>query len=82
MKKILFVAAIAAMTFTSCKKDDDDSNTDCFDCTAAGVTSEICHTDGEDFYTISSGGQSYDQTIPDGTTWDEYKESLEAVCDQ
>ena len=79
MKKILFVAAIAAITFTSCKKDDDNG-TECFDCTQATVTTEICHTDGDDFYTMTTDGNSVEQTIPSGITWSQMKATLTATC--
>ena len=81
MKKILFVAAIAAITFTSFKKDDADNSTDCFDCTVQSISTEYCHTDGEDFYTVKFAGQTVNQTIPEGTTWEEIKADYSEVCE-
>ena len=82
MKKILFVAAIAAMTFTSCNKDSgsDEKSEDCFDCETASATITYCHTDGEDVYTMKVLGQTVDQDIPEGTTWEELKSSLQEAC--
>ena len=82
MKKILFVAAIAAMTFTSCNKDSgsDEKSEDCFDCETIAGTAKYCHTEGEDTYTIEFSGQTVDQDIPEGTTWEELKIDLQEAC--
>ena len=85
MKKILFLIAVTAITFTSCKKDDPKSNEDCFDCTtsAQGIstTSTYCYTDGDNFYTVTVSGNSQQVEIPEGSNWEEIKAGLELICD-
>ena len=71
MKKILLMAAIGAMTFVSCNKDDDNSS-DCFDCTVQGITTEYCHEDGKSYYTVSFAGTSTDVELGE-TSWEDYK---------
>lgn len=80
MKKIAFIFTILAGTlaFTNCSSDDDKGSTDCFDCDLF-VTATYCHTDGDDFYTMTVAGQT--ENIPmEGESWEEIKAALQQVC--
>lgn len=83
MKKFVFavLVAVVMISFSSCSKDDDGGNKkDCFNCSMEGQTIKFCHTEGDDFYTMSAGGQS--QEIPlDGDNWEETKDFLQELCE-
>lgn len=79
MKKIAFIFMILAgsLAFTNCSSDDDNGGADCFDCELLGAT--LCHTEGDDFYTITVQGHT--ENVPlEGESWEEIKSDMQDFC--
>lgn len=83
MKKITLIAltVVGSLAFINCSSDDNSgSKQDCFDCTLMGAKAKYCHTEGNDFYTVTVAGQS--QKIPLGkASWADTKADLQSICD-
>lgn len=76
----MIAAVIIVLAISSCKKDDDSSDTDCFDCLANGVTTEYCYTDGDDHYVFTGNGIEADVPL-NGVSWSTLKAALQAACE-
>lgn len=74
MKKLMYVAVFAlALGFTSCGSDDDGGN--CRECELFTVPISVCDN-GDGTVTTSAAGESETITLPEGTTFEEYADTL------
>lgn len=65
----------------NCSSDDNKgSNQDCVDCKFMGTSIKYCHTEGDDFYTISGAGTNTKVPL-DRIKWSEAKAGLLELCD-
>ncbi len=75
MKKLMYVAVFAlALGFTACGSDDD-GNPNCRECEVLTIPVSICDN-GDGTVTASGGGETETITLPEGTTFEQYAETL------
>ncbi len=64
---------------------DPNPNQDCFDCTLTvggqSVTTTYCYTEGATEYTATINGVTQTFQLPDGITWEQFKQGQQQLCE-
>ncbi len=75
MKKFMCLAVFAlALGFTSCGSDDD-APSNCRECEVLTIPVSVCDN-GDGTVTTSAAGESETITLPDGTSFEDYANTL------